>query len=129
MEGATPPRRSSGSFSAGWPRSTPGRGRKNPVHSDASSDSGSMRILKVADVRGSGIGGINSFMRKTGAELVRQGHRVDYLFQEDLGPRLIPHPLRRLLVPWLITWKVFRRQRRGAGYDAVEIHEWCAGAY
>jgi glycosyltransferase involved in cell wall biosynthesis len=99
------------------------------VRSDASSDSGSMRILKVADVRGSGIGGISSFMRKTGAELVRQGHRVDYLFQEDLYPRLIPLPLRRLLVPWLITWKVFRRQRRGAGYSVVEIQEWTAGAY
>jgi glycosyltransferase involved in cell wall biosynthesis len=99
------------------------------MRSDASSDSGSMRILKVADVRGIGIGGINSFMRKTGAELIRQGHRVDYLFQEDLGPRLIPRPLRRLLVPWLITWKVFRRQRRGAGYSVVEIQEWTAGAY
>jgi glycosyltransferase involved in cell wall biosynthesis len=88
-----------------------------------------MRILKAADVRGRAIGGINSFMRKTGAELEVQGHHVDYLFQEDLAPRLIPGPLRRLLVPWLIACKVLWRQRRGAGYDVVEIQEWSAGAY
>jgi glycosyltransferase involved in cell wall biosynthesis len=88
-----------------------------------------MRIIKAADVPVRGIGGINSFMRKTGAELEERGHHVDYLFQEDLAPRLIPRPLRRLLVPWLITWKIFRRHRGGPGYGVVEIHESSAGAY
>lgn len=88
-----------------------------------------LRILKVADVRGRGIGGINSFMRKAGAENERQGHQVDYIFQEDLAPRMIPVPFRRLFVPWLIIWKVLRRQRSGVGYDVVEIQEWSAGAY
>jgi glycosyltransferase involved in cell wall biosynthesis len=88
-----------------------------------------MRIIKAADVPVEVTGGINSFMRTTGAELEERGHEVEYLFKEDLAHRLIRRPLRRLLIPWLIAWKILRRQRRGPGYDIVEIHETSAAAY
>jgi glycosyltransferase involved in cell wall biosynthesis len=65
----------------------------------------------------------------TGDALRRAGHRVDYLFAEDLGPTAYPS-LRRFVVPCRLPRLVRRKQaEEGTAYDVVEIHEPLAAVY
>lgn len=86
-----------------------------------------MKILKAADISLRVPGGVHSFMVKSGAALADQGNSVDYIFREDLAPSAIPQPLRRFIVPWLLTVRVLHRRREK--YDVVEIHEPDAAVY
>jgi glycosyltransferase involved in cell wall biosynthesis len=88
-----------------------------------------MRVLRVADVPGATPGGMRDFMLESGRVLEDQGHEIDYLFREDLAPRLTRGGARRLVVPWLVARRVLRSQRAGARYDVVEIHEPLAAPY
>jgi glycosyltransferase involved in cell wall biosynthesis len=88
-----------------------------------------VRILKIADIPQATPGGMLSFMRRSGGVLEESGHRVDYLFREDLFPGLRGGRRRRLLVPWLIPLAVLRRERLRGRYDIVEIHEQVAAPY
>jgi glycosyltransferase involved in cell wall biosynthesis len=88
-----------------------------------------MKILKAADITRCVPGGVHSFMVKGGEALAEQGNAVDYMFKEDLASSAIPQRIRRFIVPWLLTWRVLRRQRRRGRYDVVEVHEPDAAAY
>jgi glycosyltransferase involved in cell wall biosynthesis len=88
-----------------------------------------MRVLRIADISGATPGGMRDFMLESGRVLERQGHEVDYLFREQLAPRVTGAAARRLLLPWLVAARVFRSRRVGARYDVVEIHEPLAAAY
>jgi glycosyltransferase involved in cell wall biosynthesis len=87
-----------------------------------------MKILRVADVPNHRLGGMSRVMHFTGDALREAGHEVDYLFHEDLGAGG-PRRWRRFALPWRIVRQVRQRQRAGAGYDVVEIHEPYASAY
>lgn len=87
-----------------------------------------MRVLRVADVTMSLRAGYSRALLRSGEELNQLGHEVDYLFREDLLGERWPIPLRRLVVPLAIPWRVHRHTRWSA-VDIVEIHEPQAGIY
>jgi glycosyltransferase involved in cell wall biosynthesis len=87
-----------------------------------------VNILRIADVPNSRAGGMSRMMLFTGDALRQAGHRVDYLFREDLGPTSSER-LRRFVIPWRLPGLVRRRQAAGAAYDVVEIHEPIAAVY
>lgn len=68
-------------------------------------------------------------MYGTGDELIKQGHTVDYWFEDDLQTAGIPPQLRRFVVPWRIVRMVRLALAAGRRYDVVEIHEPLASAY
>lgn len=83
-----------------------------------------VRILRIADVSDQP-GGMQGYMRSSGAELEAMGHEVSYWFREDLS---LPGParLRRLLVPVQLALGVARQRD---DFDVVEIHEPLAAVY
>lgn len=88
-----------------------------------------VRVLRVADIPASSLGGVHGYMAHTGDVLVGEGHEVANLFREDLGGRPRYGGLRRLVVPWVIPLRVAALARRGRRFDAVEIHEPLAAPY
>jgi hypothetical protein len=53
--------------------------------------------------------------------------RVRYLFRDELAATTVRGGIRRLIIPWLVVWRVLMRD--GGDCDIVEIHEPLAAAY
>jgi glycosyltransferase involved in cell wall biosynthesis len=87
-----------------------------------------MRILRIADVLGSRVGGMSHFMHATSEELRAMGHDVDLVFGEQIASNA-RGPWRRFTVPPRIVQLVRERVRAGVQYDVVDVHEPLAGAY
>ena len=82
-----------------------------------------MHVLKVADTEPSPTAGVSGLTLAAGREMAKRGHRVDFWFTPDLLPRLRTPGLRRLIVPWLVAWRVLGLTVRGRAPDVVEVHE------
>ena len=67
-------------------------------------------------------------MIKSSGALERRNVDVEMLFSEDLALPVGLGRLRRLVVPWLIVWRVLARSG-GSRPDVVEIHEPLAAPY
>ena len=88
-----------------------------------------MRVLRIADVARDRAGGVARFMIASGDALARRGVDVDMLFSEDLAGTTAPAALRRIMVPWLVAWRVVTRACGPRRPDVVEIHEPLAAPY
>jgi glycosyltransferase involved in cell wall biosynthesis len=88
-----------------------------------------LRVLRIADVPRDRPGGMHGFMTQGGAELELLGQSVDYWFAGDLAAGHLPPQLRRIVIPWLIAFKLLRTAISGTSVDIAEIHEPLAGPY
>lgn len=59
----------------------------------------------------------------------QRAHQVSYWFCDQLAPIIESSRWRRVLIPWLIVFKVALAGRRGERFSVVEIHEPLAGPY
>ena len=82
----------------------------------------------MADVTDNRTGGMTRVLYGSGDAMARAGHRVDYLFADDLG-RVAPPQLRRFVVPARVAALAARRHAEAGPYDVVEIHEPSAAGY
>jgi glycosyltransferase involved in cell wall biosynthesis len=84
------------------------------------------RVLRIADVAETRLGGMSGYMLESSEELTRLGMRVGHVWRPDLVPQVSSPAIRRLIVPWAIAWLVVRQRHR---WDVVEIHEPLAAPY
>lgn len=88
----------------------------------------SLRVLRAADVPNNRTGGMSRTMHCTGDELMRRGHKIDYIFHEDFAWS-IPRQLQRYARAWEASSIIKRRLRAGERWDVIEMHEPLALAY
>ena len=88
----------------------------------ASEPSRRLRIMRIADVRGDGLGGVSRAMIATSELLTDRGHAIELCFTEDIATPG-PQRCRRILIPLLIPLRVARMQAGGKAPDLIEVHE------